>query len=95
MEYGAKPNLDTPSVINIAISNWNFPIFNLLIENGATINEVDVDVGNFPITISTALSNHQFVARLCKLGLDVSQLFSCPYGEDQHRDIIQRSCSFS
>lgn len=55
----------------------NFEIFQTLLDHGSDIHEVDVaNMGyNFPITLASAISSHQFITKLCQFGLDVSVCF--------------------
>lgn len=84
LQFGAKVDQDPLKVINLPILMGNFDIFNSLLDHGGDIHEVNNDVGMFPTTMASGLSDHRFIKKLCQLGLDISVLFQCPYGENAH-----------
>ena len=55
-------------------------MFDELLLHGSNIHTITHDFGTFPATMASALSDYRFITKLCQLGLDVSKLFECPYG---------------
>lgn len=47
----------------------------MLLLHGADIHEVNVNVGDFPTTFASALSDHRFITRLLQMGLDADYFF--------------------
>ncbi|CBY07918.1 unnamed protein product [Oikopleura dioica] len=84
LQYGAKVNLDPLKCITVAVGISNFDIFDMLLLHGADIHEVNVNVGDFPTTFASALSDHRFITRLLQMGLDADYFFKCPFGEKEH-----------
>ena len=61
--------MDPLKCINISISMSNHAIFDKLINAGANIHEIQHEIGSFPCTAASALADHNFQAKLLKLGL--------------------------
>ena len=71
----SNPLKDPLKCITVAVGISNFDIFDMLLLHGADIHEVNVNVGDFPTTFASALSDHRFITRLLEMGLDADYFF--------------------
>ena len=84
LQYGARVDLDPVSPLNLAISWSNFQIFDMLLEAGGNLHEINPEVGSYPVVIQSAFGDYRFFQKILQLGVDPEYMFKCPYGDGEH-----------